>query len=106
MKQLAKVLEKGHTQMAQINDTLVERGNRYGKFIDNAEIAQHLKRYIRLQPSYDLLAADQREALDNICIKMSRILSQGTDPEYVDNWVDMAGYASLVVDRLSINNKT
>lgn len=87
--------------MSHLDETLSERGNRYGKFIDNAEIAQDLKAYIRDTQSYSILAADQREALDNICIKMSRILSQGTDPEYVDNWVDMAGYASLVVDRLN-----
>lgn len=30
--------------------------------------------------------------------KIARILNG--DPDYVDNWVDIAGYAKLVADRL------
>lgn len=86
-----------------VKNTLDERQGRYGTFMDNATIAQDLKEYIRKTPSYKILEADQREALDNIMIKTSRILSQGTDPEYIDNWLDIAGYAQLVVDRLELD---
>jgi hypothetical protein len=38
------------------------------------------------------------EALEMICVKMARIMNG--DPLYRDNWVDIAGYAKLVSDRL------
>jgi hypothetical protein len=41
---------------------------------------------------------DQREALDMIAHKIGRILNG--DPNYADSWVDIAGYAKLVADRL------
>ena len=44
------------------------------------------------------LAADQIEALDMIFHKIGRIING--DPDYVDSWVDIAGYAKLVADRL------
>jgi hypothetical protein len=44
------------------------------------------------------IAADQIEALDMICHKIGRILNG--DPNYADSWVDIAGYAKLVADRL------
>lgn len=84
---------------------LEERGKRYGEFIDNATIAQELKALVRDCGAWDTLDMDQKEAIDNICIKMSRILSPGTDKYYMDNWVDMAGYAELVVNRLEKENK-
>jgi hypothetical protein len=45
------------------------------------------------------LAADQQEALDMICHKIGRIVNG--DPNYADSWVDIAGYATLVADRLA-----
>ena len=86
--------------MTNIKNTLVERGERYGEFIDNATIAQELKEYVRDCGSWGALNYDQREAIDNILIKMSRILAPGSDRSYVDNWIDMAGYATLVADRI------
>ena len=44
------------------------------------------------------LADDQREALEMIAHKIGRILNG--DPDYDDSWVDIAGYAQLVADRL------
>jgi hypothetical protein len=42
--------------------------------------------------------ADQREALDMIAHKIARIING--DPDYADSWVDIAGYATLVSERL------
>jgi hypothetical protein len=42
--------------------------------------------------------ADQAEALDMIFTKIGRILNG--DPNHIDSWVDIAGYAKLVADRL------
>jgi hypothetical protein len=81
-------------------EVLTERGARYGKFAGHAEIAQHLKHTI-LDYAQDRgcrLAADQREALEMIAHKIARIING--DPNYSDSWVDIAGYAKLVADRL------
>lgn len=77
---------------------LQARGARYGKFTDNAKIAQLLKATLRIGKRWGDAAYDVREAADNICIKLSRMLTG--DPEYVDNWDDIAGYAKVVADRI------
>ncbi len=84
-----------------IDETLAERGSKYGtSFIGNARISQSIKGLFRSSPNWDNLEADQKEALDNIAIKLSRILNENADVNYVDNWTDIAGYATLVVNRL------
>lgn len=83
-----------------IDDTLDQRNRQYGSFEANAEIAQELKSLFRSRTAWDTLESDQKEALDNITIKISRILSPMSDQTYADNWVDIAGYATLVAERL------
>jgi hypothetical protein len=78
-------------------DILAERGSRYGEFKRHAEITMMLKDIIDAYS--DPLSADQCEALDMIMHKVGRILNG--DPNYVDSWVDIAGYAKLVADRLT-----
>lgn len=83
-----------------IDVTLKERGERYGKFKEHARITMQMKNYIReeLEKREKDLAYDQLEALDMICHKIGRIING--DPNYADSWVDIAGYAKLVADRL------
>ena len=83
-----------------IDATLAERGSKYGKFIDHATITQKLKRVLHEHAArHDKsFALDQAEALDMICHKLGRIVNG--DPDYADSWVDIAGYAKLVADRL------
>lgn len=85
-----------------IDATLAERGKRYGAFPDHARITMRLKTIIREESfkrgMIGLLADDQQEALDMICHKIGRIING--DPNYADSWVDIAGYAKLVADRL------
>jgi hypothetical protein len=45
------------------------------------------------------LMPDQREALEMIAHKIARIVNG--DPNYADSWLDIAGYAQLVADRLN-----
>jgi hypothetical protein len=40
----------------------------------------------------------QRESLDMIACKASRILNG--DPNHLDSWVDIAGYATIVATRI------
>ena len=83
-----------------VDAILTERGTRYGKFKDHADVTQRLKYIIRVHmgAKYDLLEPDQQEALEMICHKLGRIANG--DPDYADSWVDIAGYAKLVSDRL------
>lgn len=84
--------------MADVDQVLEERGKRYGSFESHAVIAQALKTEMQMVHSWDQLAPDQREALEMIQHKIARILNG--DPTYADNWIDIAGYATLVANRL------
>jgi hypothetical protein len=44
------------------------------------------------------LYPDQLQALDMIATKISRIVNG--NPNHTDSWTDIAGYATLVADRL------
>lgn len=81
-----------------VDQILQERGERYGSFIDNATTCQALKKVLHMNENWHHLAYDQREALDMICHKIARIMNG--DPNYVDSWADIAGYATLVANRL------
>ena len=83
-----------------ITDTLTERGARYGAFKDHAEISQSLKATIKsyMGEKWNEIEDDQRESIEMICHKIARIANG--DPNYADSWIDIAGYATLVADRL------
>ena len=93
---LMKQVEDKETHLQKV---LNERAARYGKFADNASMAQVMKENFREQPIWDSLSLDKREALDNIAQKIARILT-GRNAEYKDSWTDIAGYATLVADTL------
>ena len=81
-----------------IVDTLEERGQRYGKFTTHAAITQSLKQVMYSHEGWGRLADDQKESLEMVAHKIGRILNG--DPDYDDSWVDIAGYTTLVADRL------
>ena len=83
----------------QVEDTLKERGTRYGDFTDNARVSQDFQIMIRSHPNYITLDHVKREALTVIMQKIARILNG--DPNYRDNWHDIQGYAKLAEDRCS-----
>jgi hypothetical protein len=87
--------EKGEkVVMKRIENTLIERGEKYGEFSNYARICSELK----MVCANNSLSADfcyiHEEALDMIFSKIARILSG--DPNHSDNWHDIAGYATLV----------
>ena len=86
-----------------INDTLEERGKRYGNYLRQTEISNDLRTRMMNTPGWENLEVDQEDALTMIAVKISRILN-GT-PDYSDNWADIAGYAALVADRLDCNER-
>jgi hypothetical protein len=82
----------------ETNEILEERGSRYGSFDTNAQISQELKALMRETPSWDNLKTYQKEALEMIQHKISRILNG--DVMYEDNWIDIIGYCQLALDQL------
>lgn len=85
--------------MTDINETLQERGNRYGDFKGHARITQNIKRTMQDSPNWRRLSDDKKEALEMVAHKIGRILNG--DPEYGDSWHDIGGYTKLVEDELS-----
>lgn len=86
-----------------VEDTLTERGNKYGDFKDHSFITQQFKKVMEDSPNGASLKAYQEEALDMIFHKIARILNG--DPDYLDSWHDIVGYAKLVEQQLSSENK-
>jgi hypothetical protein len=83
-----------------VDATLDARALDYGKFIEGAEVMQMLKRVVQnaLSNRDKVLAHDQAESMDMIIHKIGRIING--NPDVVDHWLDIAGYAQLVADRL------
>lgn len=81
-----------------LDEVLNERGSRYGSFLKHAIITQRFKAVMTDTPNWIKLDDDMVEALEMVAHKMGRILNG--DPSYADSWVDIAGYAQLVADRL------
>jgi hypothetical protein len=79
-----------------IDDILKQREQTHGSFAEVSRLAQEFKRVIYSGYNYADLNDQQSEALDMICSKIGRILSG--DPNAVDHWRDIAGYAQLIVN--------
>ena len=90
-------------ETSNVDKTLDARAQMYGKFKDGAALMQAIKRTMAAHASkHDkTFADDQWEALEMIVHKMGRIVNG--DPDVVDHWVDIAGYATLIADRLEGN---
>lgn len=88
-----------------ISYILDERGSRYGEFINHAALSQTLKNtimqhYLQTHGGNEAqpLPAYMVESISMICHKLARIANG--DPTYSDSWIDIEGYARLVVEQL------
>lgn len=85
--------------MNKLDDVLSERGSNYGDFTDHARITQDIKRLLRSNVNNWVdMEPFQREALDMIAHKLARIVNG--NPNHIDSWQDIAGYAILVTERI------
>jgi hypothetical protein len=85
--------------MGDVVELLDTRAKTHGDYADVARLAQIMKgdfRYYGVK--FEELTMAQKEALDMIASKIGRILSG--DPNEIDHWRDIAGYAQLVVREL------
>jgi hypothetical protein len=78
---------------------LNERQKTHGSFSSHSAIAQDLKEAMYAAPNWKKLPAYMKESLEMITHKIARVLNG--DPTHVDHWVDIAGYSTLVGDRLA-----
>lgn len=76
-----------------VDATLTERQSQYGCYEDVAHVTQQILSALRVG-NYDELPAPMKESLHMIASKMARIVNG--DPEYLDNWHDIGGYAKLI----------
>ena len=65
----------------------------HGDYKNTANISQALKGVMAAGKNWDMLKDTQREALELIAMKISRILSG--DQNFRDHWDDIEGYAEL-----------
>lgn len=87
--------------MSDIEQTLEERGARYGRYCDVASTSQGIKALINLTlrtEKGDTTDEVLRESLDMIANKLARIANG--DPYYRDSWHDIIGYCTLVLNEL------
>jgi|SRR5882672_3961509 len=86
--------------MTELAAILAERRKQHGDFRDHAAYTQSLKAVLRdaEQEKRFPLSCVQREALEMIVHKIGRILAG--DPNHIDTWDDIAGYATLVANEL------
>ena len=76
-----------------VNQTLAERNRTHGPWGTQAATAAKIKETLRLSPRWNRIPSFQKEALDHIAIKLSRIVN-GNSYE-ADHWHDIIGYATL-----------
>lgn len=80
-----------------VSAVLSQRGSRYGRFIDVAAAYTQI-REVMYANGIDRYSPSQVLAIDALAMKMARIATG--DPNYLDNWVDIQGYAKLEQDIL------
>lgn len=78
-----------------INDLITERASTHGPFEVQAEIAQLLKSIARSTSGWSKLSFVDKEAIEMILHKLSRILAG--NPKEIDHARDLSGYALLMV---------
>ncbi len=84
--------------MNEIEKTMRDRSGVYGNFFDNSILMQKLKLLFRQGKRWRELSSNKKEALDMIASKIGRIL--GGEVSQRDSWLDIAGYAMLIVNSI------
>lgn len=87
-----------------IDETLTQRGNKYGDFYEHARISQNIKAAMVDSPNWDSLTPAMKEALEMVAHKAGRILNG--DPNFHDSWHDIIGYVRLVEKNLTPEEHT
>jgi hypothetical protein len=81
------------------NPILQEREITHGDFEMKAMWIQEIMQNLIGLNSYEEMEADKKEAIHMILVKLSRIIYGNHD--HADHWDDIAGYATLISERLT-----
>jgi len=84
--------------VVDINTVLDERGKTHGDFVAQATISQEIKDSLKTGAQYHRMTSAQREVVDMIAHKLSRLVSG--NPDFDDHMVDIIGYANLYLRAL------
>ena len=95
-----KVEPKPEPEVSKVDKVLDIRAEQYGSFMQSADTVIRIKGIMHnaIARNEVHLYPDQLQALDMIATKISRIVNG--NPNHTDSWTDIAGYATLVADRL------
>ena len=80
-------------EMSSPEALTTERGKTHGDWFEQSLLQNLIKADMHGAPRWHLLTASQKEALDMIAVKVSRIVSG--NPAEPDHWDDIMGYALL-----------
>lgn len=87
-----------NNQIESVEEVLKDRTKTYGSFNSNALCTQEMYKVALCGESNHKLMSIHKEAIHMILHKISRIVNG--DPNYDDSWVDISGYATLVVKHI------
>ena len=95
-----KIQPKPEPEVSGVGKVLDTRAEQYGSFMQSSDTAIRIKGIMHnaIARNEVHLFPDQLQALDMIATKISRIVHG--NPNHLDSWIDIAGYATLVADRL------
>ena len=95
-----KPTPKPEPEVSGVGKVLDARAEQYGSFMQSADTVIRIKGIMHnaIARNEVHLYPDQLQALDMIATKLSRIVHG--NPNHLDSWIDIAGYATLVADRL------
>lgn len=95
-----KVEPKPEPEVSGVSKVLDARAEQYGSFMQSSDTVIRIKSILHnvVARNEVPLYPDQLQALDMIATKISRIVHG--NPNHLDSWIDIAGYATLVADRL------
>ena len=99
-KVVEKIQPKPEPEVSGVGKVLDTRAEQYGSFMQSSDTAIRIKGIMHnaIARNEVHLFPDQLQALDMIATKISRIVHG--NPNHLDSWIDVAGYATLVADRL------
>jgi hypothetical protein len=95
-----EVEAKAEPEVSGVGKVLDARADQYGSFMQSSDTVIRIKGIMHNAVARNAvhLYPDQLQALDMIATKLSRIVHG--NPNHLDSWIDIAGYATLVADRL------
>lgn len=79
--------------LSEVDDTLQGREASHGPYREQAQLAQLLKGILHGHKNWKDIPAEQRESLDMIAVKVSRLMNGNSNEP--DTWLDISGYAML-----------